>query len=173
MLVIPLCKQRTNMATTTWSIDPGHSEIRFKVKHLAIANVSGTFKAFRGNAETTLDNFEKASISFEIDTKSIDTNNAERDNHLRSNLFLDVDIFPMIKFDGVLQKDSGDEYSVEGDLTILKTTKRVTFYVEHTGVGKGRFNDVRAGFELKGKINRKDYGLNFSPVKRRRRFCGR
>jgi polyisoprenoid-binding protein YceI len=148
-------------ANTKWAIDAGHSEIRFKVKHLAIANVSGVFKSFRGTAESNSDeNFENTKVYFEIDTQSLDTNNADRDGHLRSNLFLDADNFPKITFSGILQKKD-DEFALTGDLTILQTTKPVFFQVEYTGSGTGRFNDRRAGFEVNGKINRKDFGLNF------------
>jgi polyisoprenoid-binding protein YceI len=145
---------------TIWAIDAGHSEVQFKVKHLAIANVSGTFKIFEGRSESDNDNFDNATIYFEIDTGSLDTNNAERDNHLRSGLFLSAEKFPKITFRGKLQKKEGD-YTLAGELTILETTKHISLLVEHTGTGKGRFDDLRAGFEVSGKINRKDFGLNF------------
>lgn len=149
------------MATKTrWSIDPGHSEIRFKVKHLAIANVSGIFKSFEGHAETEGTNFEHAAVSFEMDANSVDTNNTVRDNHLRSDLFLNAAAHPKIVFAGILQKHNPDDYRLDGDLTILNTKRRIIFQVEHIGVGNGRFNDVRAGFELRGRINRKEYGLD-------------
>ena len=140
-----------------WTIDSGHSQIQFKVKHLAIANVTGNFKSFRGNVEPEGDDFHNASVQFEMETASIDTNNAQRDKDLKSNLFFDSEKFPLIKFKGKLNDDK-----LTGDLTILETTKRVTLDVEHTGTGVGRFNDTRAGFEIAGKINRKDFGLNFS-----------
>jgi polyisoprenoid-binding protein YceI len=143
-----------------WTIDAGHSEIRFKVKHLAIANVSGSFKIFEGKSESDTDDFEHATIFFEIDARSIDTNNAERDGHLRSELFLHAEKFPKITFKGAVQKEE-DDYTLAGDLTILETTRHITLQVEHTGMGKGRFDDLRAGFEVSGKINRKDFGLNF------------
>jgi polyisoprenoid-binding protein YceI len=141
---------------TIWAIDPGHSDIRFKVKHLAIANVSGAFNVFEGQLETEGDAFEQATIHFEADAGSLSTNHPERDNHLRSDLFLHVEKFPKITFNGVLRKGV-----LEGDLTILETTKPVSFAVEHTGIGKGRFGDIRAGFEVNGRINRKDFGLHF------------
>lgn len=151
----------TETGKTKWIIDHGHSQVQFKVKHLAIANVSGNFKAFIGNAECINDNFANAVIHFEIETNSIDTNNSERDKHLKSDLFLNVEDFPKIKFSGVLKKENED-YLLDGGLTILQTIKQVSFKVEHTGVGIGRFNDTRAGFEVTGKINRKDFGLTFN-----------
>jgi len=146
---------------TKWNIDAGHSEIQFKVKHLAIANVSGTFRSFRGAIQTEGDDFNNAVIQFEMDTASLDTNNAQRDKDLKSNIFFDAEQFTTIAFKGTLTKEDED-YKLTGDLTILKTTKRVVLDVEHTGTGIGRFNDKRAGFDLSGKINRKDFGLNFN-----------
>lgn len=145
---------------STWTIDPGHSEIQFKVRHLAIANVTGTFKIFSGSVECSSEGFDNASVEFEIDSASIDTNNSERDKHLKSDAFFTTDKFPKINFRGVLKK-SGDDYKLSGDLKILETIKQVILNVEHFGVGSGRFNDTRAGFEALGKINRKDFGLNF------------
>jgi len=142
------------MATTKWVIDPGHSEIQFKVKHLAIANVSGTFKTFQGTVESDDENFTHAKIGFEIDPESIDT-------HLRSDIFLNAGKHPKIIFNGDLQEEDGD-YKLIGNLTILETTKQIILAVEHTGTGKGRFNDIRSGFEITGKLNRKDFGLNFN-----------
>jgi polyisoprenoid-binding protein YceI len=147
-------------AKTNWTIDPQHSVINFKVKHLAIANVSGIFKLCKGSLLSENEDFDNAEIHFEMDAGSIDTNNPERDTHLKSDLFLDAVKFPEIIFNGILRK-TGDDYKLDGELTILDTTKKIQMDAEHTGIGKGRFNDVRAGFEVSGKINRKDFGLNF------------
>jgi polyisoprenoid-binding protein YceI len=145
---------------THWTIDPNHSEVQFKVKHLAISNVSGTFKLFTGNVQVENENFNNALIHFEIDTNSVDTNNAERDNHLKSPVFFDTENFPKILFEGNLKETDGDFY-LEGELTILKTTKNIKLEAQITGIGTGRFGDTRAGFEMNGKINRRDFGLNF------------
>ena len=148
------------MATTTkWSIDPGHSKIQFKVKHLAIANVTGSFNTVSGHAEKEGETFDGAPVFFEIEAGSIDTNNSERDNHLKSDLFLDVAKHPKIVFNGVVE--AGGE-RLAGDLTILGNTRPIVLALEYTGTGVGRFNDTRAGFELSGKFNRKDFGLNFN-----------
>jgi polyisoprenoid-binding protein YceI len=148
------------MATTTkWSIDPGHSKIQFKVKHLAIANVTGSFNTVSGHAETEGETFDGAPVFFEIEAGSIDTNNSERDNHLKSDLFLDVAKHPKIVFNGVVE--AGGE-RLAGDLTILGNTRPIVLALEYTGTGVGRFNDTRAGFEVSGKFNRKDFGLNFN-----------
>ena len=145
---------------TNWIIDPGHSKLQFKVKHLAIANVTGSFNVFAGSLQTANDNFDGARVTFTADTTSLDTNNSERDEHLRSKLFLDAANYPTITFKGILKR-ANTNHQLIGDLTILTTTRAVTLDVEHTGTGVGRFNDTRAGFELRATINRKDFGLNF------------
>lgn len=150
------------MDLQTWAIDLQHSQVQFKVKHLAIANVSGAFRKFGGAVATTSTHgFDNSEIYFELNTASIDTNNPERDNHLKSGMFLNADKYPKISFDGKLIK-ADDEYKLNGNLTILETTLPVSMAVEYTGMGKGRYNDIRAGFEVHGKINRKDFGLNFN-----------
>ncbi|HEV3224727.1 MAG TPA: YceI family protein [Puia sp.] len=151
----------TENLISKWKVDPNHSEVQFKVKHLAISNVSGTFKIFNGIVEAGNEDFNNASIHFEIDTNSIDTNNAERDNHLKSPMFLDTEKFPKIVFDGALQK-AEDDFILSGELTIQETKRNIKMETEFTGIGAGRFGDTRAGFEVTGKINRKEYGLNFS-----------
>lgn len=148
------------MVNSTWVIDPSHSEVQFKVKHLAISNVSGTFKIFSGSMQSVKEDFVDAAINFEVHTNSIDTNNVERDEHLKSTMFLDSEKFPTINFTGFFRKINGEQF-IEGDLTILETKKNIKMDAEHIGVTIGRFNDVRAGFEISTKINRKDFGLTF------------
>jgi len=144
-----------------WAVDTNHSEVQFKVKHLGIANVVGTFKLFKGEVTTENEDFNGAEISFEMDAASLDTKHAERDSHLRSPLFFDVEKFPKILFTGILKKKS-DEYAMEGELDMHGVKRPLILAVEYNGIGKGRFNDVRAGFEVTGKFNRKDFGLAFS-----------
>ncbi|MBB6129451.1 YceI family protein [Mucilaginibacter lappiensis] len=146
---------------STWSIDPDHSEIQFKVKHLAISNIAGTFKIFKGDVISPNEDFDNAEISLEIDTDSIDTNHEIRDGHLKTEEFFNTPQFPQITFSGLLQKQSG-KYELTGNLTIRQNTLPIVLDVEFTGTGKGRNGDTRAGFEVNGKINRKDYGLTWS-----------
>ncbi|MDJ1505722.1 YceI family protein [Xanthocytophaga agilis] len=150
----------TVLTTSKWTIDVAHSEIQFKVKHLAISNVSGTFKLFSGEVQAETDKFQNAQVSFQLLTSSINTNNSERDTHLKSTLFLDVEQFPEILFNGFIRKNQPTSQLV-GELTIKGITQPVTIEIEHTGTGTGRFGDTRAGFEGNGKINRKDFGLTF------------
>jgi polyisoprenoid-binding protein YceI len=150
------------MATKiNWAIDPMHSEINFKVKHLAIASVSGNFRGFSGTVISETEDFDGAEIHFEAETNTIDTNNTERDAHLRSDMFLNAGKFPRLAFSGRIAK-TGDAYQLEGEMTLLETTRSVQLELEYNGTGKGRFNDVRAGFEVSGKIRRKDFGLTFN-----------
>jgi len=151
----------TANTTSTWKVDPNHSEVQFKVKHLMISTVSGTFNIFGGEVQTESEDFNNTEVRFEIDANSIDTNQEARDKDLKSPSFLDTEKFPKILFTGLLRKKD-DNRELQGDLTLCNVTKRITLEVEFTGSGKGRFGDIRAGFEVNGKINRRDFGLNFS-----------
>ena len=126
-----------------------------------IANVSGTFKLFNGEVESENDDFNDARVGFELEAASIDTNMAERDGHLRSDLFLDAEKYPKITFEGILHKKDS-HYELRGDLTLRAVKKSVTMAVDYVGTEKGRFGETRAGFEVTGKINRKDFGISFS-----------
>jgi len=145
----------------TWTIDINHSLVQFKVKHLAISNVTGTFNTFTGNVQTDNDDFNEARVHFEVAVNSIDTNNTERDSFLQSPAFFDIDKYPNMIFHGKMYKQQ-DDYALNGELTIHGITRPVQLNVEYTGTGKGRFGDTRAGFEVSGKINRKDFDLNFA-----------
>src|SRR5690554_608597 len=121
------------MSTTTWAIDPTHSEVDFKVKHLVISTVTGSFKDFEGTVESESDDFDGARIKFSAKTASIDTNQEDRDNHLRSADFFDSEKYPNMEFSGKIQK-SGEEYKLVGDLTIKETSKEVVLDVDFGGV---------------------------------------
>lgn len=154
------------METTTsnWVIDPSHSEVHFKVKHLVITTVTGSFKQFSGSAQAG-DDFTNAAISFEADVASIDTNNEQRDGHLRSADFFETDKFPKLTFKSTsFTKKSDDAYELVGDLTIKDATQPVTLAVEYSGIAKDPYGNVKAGFELTGKLNRKDFGLTWNAI---------
>jgi polyisoprenoid-binding protein YceI len=154
------------MATLSkWSIDPMHSEVQFKVKHLVISTVSGFFKSFEGSVETDNENFEHASIDFSIDINSIDTTQPARDEHLKSAEFFDAATYPHIKFKSTSFKKTGDdEYALIGNLTIKNVTKPVTLNVEFGGSAADFYGNTKAGFEITGKINRKEFGLTWDGV---------
>jgi polyisoprenoid-binding protein YceI len=148
---------------TVWAIDPMHSEIQFKVRHLVISTVTGSFQQFDAKVESNGDSFEGASIEFSAEIASIYTNNEQRDGHLKSADFFDAANHPQLTFRSTsfTQKADGD-YELTGDLTIRGTTKPVTLAVEHGGVAVDPYGQTKAGFELSGKINRKDFGLAWS-----------
>ncbi|MBX0291329.1 YceI family protein [Hymenobacter sp. HSC-4F20] len=153
------------MATTTWVIDPTHSEVQFKIKHLVISTVTGSFKKFEGQAVTENDSFENARITFALDVNSIDTNQEQRDEHLRNNDFFDAATYPQITFTSTSLTAKGDaEYKLTGNMTIKNVTKPVTLDVEFGGVATDFYGNEKAGFEISGKINRKEFGLTFHAV---------
>jgi len=150
-------------AKTTWIIDPAHSEIAFKVKHLMISNVKGVFGEFNATAQTDGDDFSNASVQFSLSTASVNTGNADRDGHLKSPDFFDAETFPEITFTSdSMQAKGDDEYQLTGTLTIKGIGHKVSLDVEFGGLMKDPWGNVKAGFSLSGKINRKDWGLNWN-----------
>lgn len=156
------------MATETltkWVLDPMHSEVQFKVKHLVISTVTGSFKTFEGELETSNEDFTGASISFSLDVDSVDTNQTMRDDHLKSAEFFDAAQYPKISFKSTsFTKEDDNQYKLVGDLTIKGVTKSVSLSVEHGGTAGDFYGNTKAGFELSGKINRRDFGLTWSGV---------
>lgn len=150
---------------TKWTLDPTHSEILFKVKHLVISTVTGKFNEFDGSFESEDDGLEGANISFEANINSIDTNNADRDAHLKSDDFFNAAEHPKLTFTSTAFNQKGDgEYELIGDLTIRGTTKEVVLDVDYGGTVVDPYGQTKAGFEVTGKINRKEYGLKWSAV---------
>ncbi len=144
-----------------WVLDPTHSEITFKVKHLMISNVKGEFKNFNVTVEG--EDFESSKINVGIETGSVFTNNTDRDNHLKSADFFDVENFNEMTFESTsFDKVDDDEYKLTGLLTIKGVSKEVTFDVEFGGTNKDPWGNEKAGFSLEGKINRKEWGLNWN-----------
>jgi polyisoprenoid-binding protein YceI len=152
------------MATTKWVLDPTHSEVEFKVKHMMISTVTGTFSKFEAAVETEGEEFTTAKATFIIDVDSISTKNEQRDGHLKSVDFFDTTNFPQIKFVATKYEnvDSDGSYEVYGDLTIRGITKNVKFDAEFGGVIKDPWGNTRAGITISGKINRKEFGLTWS-----------
>src|SRR5690606_30247944 len=118
------------MATTKWALDPTHSELQFKVKHLMITTVTGSLKSINAELSSEGDDFNNAQVSFEAELSSIDTGNADRDNHLKSGDFFDAEQFPKISFTSTSVSKDGDDLNVKGDLTIKGVTKPVTLKAE-------------------------------------------
>lgn len=150
-------------AKTNWVIDPTHSEIAFKVKHLMISNVKGFFSEFSGQVTTDNDNFSTAQISFSINPASVNTGVADRDGHLKSADFFDVENFNTITFSsGKLAAKGDDSFVLTGDLTIKGKTLPVSLDVEFGGLMTDPWGNEKAGFTLNGKINRRDFGLTWN-----------
>ncbi|MFM2358444.1 MAG: hypothetical protein RLY16_437 [Bacteroidota bacterium] len=153
------------MATTTWVLDPTHSEIQFKVKHLMITNVTGSFGTFDASATTESEDFIGANIQFSAATGSISTGNEQRDGHLKSADFFDAENYPAIQFISTdFSKKEDEEYVLTGVLNIKGNEKTVSLKVEFGGVAKDPYGNTKAGFTLSGKINRQDFGLTWSAV---------
>jgi polyisoprenoid-binding protein YceI len=152
------------LTKTTWAIDPTHSEVQFKVKHLVISTVTGTFKSFEGSVETEGENFDGAEVSFKLDVDSIDTNVADRDAHLKSDDFFNAASFPHLTFNGTVKQINDDKYEITGPLTIRDTTKEVTLNAEFGGQMVDGYGQHKAGFEINGKVNRKEFGLKWDMV---------
>jgi len=151
------------MSTTKWIIDPTHSEVAFKVKHLVISTVTGYFRKFEGAAESASEDFNGASVTFSLDVNTIDSNQSDRDQHLKSADFFDTASFPSITFSGKLVNQGG-EYQLQGDLTLKGITQQVTLDVTYGGTVADPYGQTKAGFEIEGKLNRKDFGLTWSAI---------
>ncbi len=152
----------TTAVKTKWSLDPTHSELTFKVKHLMITNVKGEFRKFNATIESDGTSFKNARVSATADADSIDTNSVDRDTHLKSADFFDAGNHKQIKFVGSTTQKSDESYQITGDLTMKGITKAVVFDVEFGGLVKDPYGNEKAGFSFNGKINRKDWGLNWN-----------
>lgn len=155
----------TTATKTLWKIDPTHSEVQFKVKHLVISTVTGSFGSYDGKIEADGDDFVNAKATFTADIDSISTNNEDRDQHLKSDDFFNAEKYPQLTFESTNFKKVGEgEYKVTGDLTIRDVTKEVELDVVHGGTVGDPYGNTKAGFEVTGTINRKEFGLTWDAV---------
>jgi polyisoprenoid-binding protein YceI len=154
------------MATRKWAIDPAHSEIQFKVRHLMISTVTGSFTDYQADVQSEEYDLMNAKVVFTAKLDSISSGNADRDNHLKSPDFFDAANHPEIKFVSTSVKpgDSKDEYELTGDLTVKGITKPIKLDVEFGGIVKDPWGNTKAGFTITGKINRKDFGLTWNAM---------
>ena len=153
------------MTRTKWLIDHTHSALDFKIKHLMITNVSGSFKNFNAEVETNGTDFSTAAIQLKAEISSIDTNNAQRDGHLRTSDFFEAEKYPEMIFESTkVEKVDEEDYHVLGNLTMKGITKPVKLNVKFGGVIKDPWGGERAGFLITGNINRTDWGINFNTV---------
>ncbi|GAB3881806.1 YceI family protein [Spirosoma agri] len=150
---------------TTWVIDPMHSEVQFKVKHLMVSTVTGQFSAYEGKLEMAGDDFEASTITFSADIDSISTGNEQRDGHLKSAEFFDAEQFPTLTFTSTQFTKTGDDtYDLTGDLTLHGVTKSVKLKAEYGGQMQDFYGQTKAGFEVTGVIKRKEFGLTWDGV---------
>lgn len=152
-------------SATTWVIDPMHSEVQFKVKHLMVSTVSGQFSQFEGQLVMAGDDFEDAKITFSANIDSISTGNEQRDGHLKTAEFFDAEQFPKLTFESTGMTKSGDEvYTLTGNLTLHGVTKPVTLKAEYGGQMGDFYGNTKAGFEVTGVIKRKEFGLTWDGI---------
>lgn len=144
-----------------WTIDPTHSEVGFKVKHMMFTNVKGLFNDYSADIDFN-DDLKDANLQFEAKINSIFTNNADRDNHLKSADFFDAEQYPTLNFKSTNIQGNGSEYEITGDLTIKGITKPVTLNAEFSGLMTDPWGNTKVGLNLDGKINRKDFGLTYN-----------
>jgi len=147
-------------AKTNWKVDPAHSEIEFKVKHMMISTVSGSFGEFDAAIESADETFKDAKFSFSAKIDSISTKNKDRDTHLKSDDFFNAEKYPNLSF----KSKSFDGETMVGDMTIRDVTKEVSLQVDFNGIADDQYGQTKAGFEATGTINRKEFGLNWSAV---------
>lgn len=153
------------MAKTKWVADPTHSELGFKIKHLMITNVSGSLKNFDAEVEMDETDFTTSQINLNAAMSSITTNNQQRDGHLLSSDFFEVEKYPELKFTSTkIDKKNDDTFALHGELTLKGITKPVTLNVEFNGLTKDPWGGERAGFLITGKINRSEWGVTFNGV---------
>ncbi len=150
---------------TSWVFDKSHSNVRFAVSHMVISEVEGNFGDFTGEVTTMGDDFENAKIKFTIKVASIDTEDEKRDDHLRNEDFFDVTKYPEIKFESTkMTKVDDNKYKLTGKLTMLDVTKEVTLDVKYGGTINDPWGNTKAGFKVKGTIDRTDWGLKYNSV---------
>ncbi len=151
------------MTLTKWSLDATHSEINFKIKHLMISTVTGQFKKFNITGFTEGDNFNTArNIEFTTDIESIDTNNEQRDQHLKSADFFNSEDHPQIHFTGNKYDVNGKEGILTGDISIAGITKPISLNIEFGGIVSDPYGQIKAGFTITGKLSRKDFGITYN-----------
>ncbi|MCU6708689.1 YceI family protein [Paenibacillus sp. J5C_2022] len=151
------------MTRTAWTVDASHSSVDFSVKHMMIAKVKGTFHQFQSSIVADVNDLTTADISFNIDLSSIDTRNGDRDAHLKSTDFFDVEKFPTLDFKATSIVKTGEgEYEVTGNVTLHGVTRPETFEVAFEGSGKDPWGNMKAGFSATGAIKRSDYGLTYN-----------
>lgn len=153
------------MAQTKWSVDPSHSNVKFSVTHMVVSEVEGSFRGFEGALIAPTADFNKSTIEFTVNVASINTDNEQRDSHLKGDDFFNADKFPAMTFKSTsFTKEAGNKFTLKGNLTIRDVTKPVTFEVTYGGTAKDPWGNTKAGFKAKGSIKRLEYGLKWNTL---------
>jgi len=151
------------MTTNNWNLDTVHSGINFSVRHMVVSKVRGRFAKFTGNVTLDEADLTRSVVEATIDASSIDTGTAQRDEHLKSADFFDVEHFPQIRFRSTgIEKLGEDRYRLTGELTIRDVTRPIALDAEYGGRGKDPWGNERVGFTVKGALDRKDFGLKWN-----------
>jgi polyisoprenoid-binding protein YceI len=164
-IVIALLSVALVQAQTTWNIDPSHSSIRFAVDHMVISEVEGIFSKYEGSVIATKDDFSNAKINFTVDVNSVNTDNAKRDEHLRSSDFFETEKYPKMTFvSSSITKTGTGKYNLKGKLTLHGVTKDIALMMTYGGTTKDPWGNTKAGLKVTGVINRTDFGLKYNSV---------
>jgi polyisoprenoid-binding protein YceI len=150
-----------NYVAGTWDIDPVHSDVSFTVRHMMVSKVRGRLGAFTGQIVTAPD-FTDSTVTATVDASSVDTGNAQRDGHIRTADFFEVETYPTWTFRSTAIRPDGDDYALDGELTIKGVTRPVSFALEANGFGPDAFGGTRAGFSATTTINRNDFGVDIA-----------
>ncbi len=154
----------STLATTLWNVDTAHTNVQFKVKHMGFFDVTGDFQTYDGSLETVEDSLEGGSITAVVNVDSINTNNAQRDGHLKSDDFFNAEAFPTMTFKSTSIDKNGDKFAITGDLTIRDVTQSVVFDAVHAGKLVGMGGELRTGIQATTTINRKSFGLSWGAM---------
>jgi len=154
------------MANLSWQLDPAHSEVQFRVRHLMVSTVTGQFKKFSSSVMTDESgDFKTAEIEFTVEAASIDTGVEMRDNHLHSDDFFNAEKYPELRFKSTgIKALNADEFQLDGHLTIRDITKPISLHVELGGIAVDPYGNTKAGFEVTGKISRKEFDLKWNAL---------
>lgn len=163
LLAVFLLSGSVLFGQSVWTLDKAHTEIQFNVNHLVISEVSGKFKEFDGSVRSKSDDFDGSEIEFNAMVASINTDNEQRDGHLKSDDFFNAEKYPELKFKGNLVKN-GSGYVLKGEMTIRDVTKPIAFDVDYNGTVTDPWGNVKSGFKIKGTIDRFDYGLKWNTL---------
>lgn len=152
-------------AQSKWNVDASHSNVKFSVSHLVVSEVEGSFRKFDGTIDAPTEDFNNATINFTVDVASVNTDNDKRDEHLKSDDFFNAEKYPKMIFKSTsFKKGKGNNYTLEGNLTIRDVTKKVKMNVTYGGTMKDPWGNTKAGFKTTAAISRKEFGLKWNTM---------